>query len=187
MKVLLLVVAALVAASCTSSNEAETSPSVEVPAATSVDVPAATSGTSVVETTVRGYVAEAPLVPSPLADFAIDTVQLDGRELLVAIADTPELRRQGLMNVPDLLDLDGMLFMFTEDSSGGFWMKDTLIPLDIAFFDTLGAYVDGFVMEPCTTDDCPTYRPSGPYRYALEMAAGGMPADPRQLGVQGTG
>jgi uncharacterized membrane protein (UPF0127 family) len=185
MKALLLVVVALVAASCTYTKEPETFASIDVPE--TVEVPETTPSTSVVETTPAEYEAKAPIVPGPLASIAIDTVELDGQELLVAIADTPDLRRQGLMNVPDLLDLDGMLFIFGDDSSGGFWMKDTLIPLDIAFFDASGAFVDGFAMEPCTTDDCPTYRPGGPYRYALEMAAGDMPADPRELGVQGTG
>jgi uncharacterized membrane protein (UPF0127 family) len=121
-------------------------------------------------------VAADPFIPEVLRDFAVERIELDGIELLVAIADTSELRRQGLMNVEDLGDLDGMLFVFAADSSGGFWMKDTLIPLDIAFFAADGVYVDGFVMEPCTTDDCPTYRPRGPYRYALEMPAGDMPA-----------
>jgi uncharacterized membrane protein (UPF0127 family) len=176
MKALLLLVVALVAASCTYTKEPETFASIEVPEAT--------LSTSAVETT--GTVAGPPRVPAPLASFAIDTIQLDGQELFVAIADNAALRRQGLMNVPDLLDLDGMLFVFDVDSTGGFWMRDTLIPLDIAFFDATGAFVDGFLMEPCTTSDCPTYRPSGPYRYALEMAAGEMPANPKELGTPGT-
>jgi uncharacterized membrane protein (UPF0127 family) len=113
----------------------------------------------------------------------LDTIRLDGDELLVAVADTPPLRQVGLMNVADLGDLDGMLFVFEADSSGGFWMKDTLIPLDIAFFEADGSFVDGFLMEPCTTTDCPTYRPSGPYRYALEVPAGRMPATVATLGL----
>ncbi len=108
-------------------------------------------------------------------------MELDGRELYVAIADTMEKRRQGLMEIDDLLDLDGMLFVFDGDTSGGFWMKNTLIPLDIAYFDVDGRFVDGFVMEPCTADPCPIYTPDGDYRFALEMAAGTMPQNPLQL------
>ncbi len=100
-----------------------------------------------------------------------------GGERLIALADTTELRQQGLMFVEDMADLDGMLFVFENESAGGFWMKNTLIHLDIAFFDSDGVFVDGFEMEPCTTANCPSYKSSGAYRYALEMAAGDMPDD----------
>ena len=85
------------------------------------------------------------------------------------------------MFVDDLLDLDGMLFVFEQDESGGFWMKDTLLPLDIAFFDSDGSIVDEFAMEPCTSSPCPSYSPAGEYRYALEMLAGTMTPDPQRL------
>ena len=121
------------------------------------------------------------VVPSELAGFAVESVRLDGVAYSVAVADTGELRRQGLMGVTDLGSLDGMLFVFGSDTTGGFWMKDTLIPLDIAFFAADGSFVDGFVMEPCTTPSCPTYRPSGAYRYALEVPAGNMPGAVERL------
>ncbi len=108
-------------------------------------------------------------------------MRLDGVAYSVAVADTGELRRQGLMGVTDLGSLDGMLFVFGSDTTGGFWMKDTLLPLDIAFFAADGSFVDGFVMEPCTTPSCPSYRPSGAYRYAVEMPAGNMPQAVEQL------
>lgn len=123
-------------------------------------------------------------IPAALEEFAFTTVSLDDEELFVALAESGAQRQQGLMNITDLGGLDGMLFVFDQDSSGGFWMKHTLIPLDIAFFDAEGKFVDGFVMEPCTTADCPTYRPSGSYRYALEMPAGDMHPDPQQLDLE---
>jgi len=180
MKLLSTIALVLAVAACTNADEQELSATAARSSVTTTEI---VTATSVPETT--GYIADAPLVPGPLASSAIDTIQLDGQELLVAIADTAALRRQGLMNVPDLLDLDGMLFVFDVDSTGGFWMRDTLIPLDIAFFDATGAFVDGFLMEPCTTRACPTYRANGPYRYALEMAAGDMPANPQELGTPG--
>ena len=85
------------------------------------------------------------------------------------------------MNLESRGDLDGMLFVFEQDTSGGFWMKNTLIPLDIAFFAVDGTFVDGFEMQPCTTDECPTYTPSGAYRYALELPLGAMPDEVLQL------
>ncbi len=110
-----------------------------------------------------------------LAGFATITVAVDGDELEVALADRPDLRRRGLMGVTDLGGLDGMLFVFGEDVDGGFWMKDTVIPLDIAFFDAEGRVVDWLTMDPCLADPCPTYTPGGSYRYALETPAGSAP------------
>lgn len=124
-----------------------------------------------------------PVVPELLDGVAIETIRLDDMALLVAIADTADLRRRGLMDVADLADLDGMLFVFEQDSTVGFWMKDTLLPLDVAFFDAGGLLVDDFVMDPCPADPCPVYRPAGPYRYALEMPAGQMPAEPGPLAL----
>ncbi len=121
------------------------------------------------------------IVPEVLEAFGFSRGWLDDEELFVAVAATTEHRQQGLMNITDLGSLSGMVFVFDQDSSGGFWMKNTLIPLDIAFFDADGRFVDGFVMEPCTTPACPTYRSSGSYRYALEMRAGDMHPNPQIL------
>ncbi len=76
------------------------------------------------------------------------------------------------MNVTNLGSLDGMLFVFPADTTGGFWMKDTLLPLEIAFFDASGRLVDVLAMEPCESDPCRIYTPSGPYRWALEALPG---------------
>ncbi len=112
--------------------------------------------------------------PARLDGFESATITIDGRELAVAVADTPTLRSRGLMSVTDLGGLDGMLFVFEESTNGGFWMKDTLIALDIAFFDAGGVFVDRITMEPCAEDPCLVYRPSGTYRYAVETPVGGL-------------
>ena len=78
------------------------------------------------------------------------------------------------MGVTDLGGLDGMLFIFEADSEGGFWMSNTLIQLDIAFFASDGIFVDKLTMVPCTTDDCPRYHATGPYRYAIEAPEGDL-------------
>jgi uncharacterized membrane protein (UPF0127 family) len=80
------------------------------------------------------------------------------------------------MGVTDLGDLDGMLFYWRHDASGGFWMKDTLIPLDIVWFLEDGTYAGRASMEPCSTDQCPTYDP-GPgvdYRFGIEANPGDL-------------
>ncbi len=180
MKRILVLAVTLVAASC--SNQGTTTTTVPETTAAGSTTAATTTTSAAPETS--DPVSDAPMIPQQLSRLELATIQLDRAELLVAVAETAAQRRQGLMNVSDLLDIDGMLFAFDADTSGGFWMKDTLLPLDIAFFDSDGAFVDGFVMEPCTTDDCPTYFPDGPYRYALEMVEGSMPENPQNLRIE---
>ena len=106
-------------------------------------------------------------VADQLAMFAATTVAISGEAWTVAVADTPALRAQGLMGVTDLGELDGMLFVFESNVSNGFWMKDTPIPLDIAFFDVDGVLVDLLTMTPCRVRPLPDLQPSrGEYRYA---------------------
>ena len=66
---------------------------------------------------------------------------------------------------------DGMLFVFSRASDGGFWMKNTLVPLKIVFFDTRGRAVRTMRMTPCREDPCTIYAPGKQYRYALELPA----------------
>jgi uncharacterized membrane protein (UPF0127 family) len=125
--------------------------------------------------------------PAGLEGFETSTTTVGNREMVVAVADTADKRSQGLMGVTDLGGLDGMLFVFQVDNKSGFWMKNTLIPLDIAFFTVDGEFVDALTMAPCTEDPCPTYRPSGSYRYALEAPAGDLAfvTSTARLGVGG--
>jgi uncharacterized membrane protein (UPF0127 family) len=115
------------------------------------------------------------------------------REWCLLLAATPESRERGLMFVtdPTLGGYDGMLFQFDEDGSGGFWMKDTRLPLSIAYVAADGSVVSTADMAPCPdgTERCPGYPPDGPYRYAVEVVQGrldelGLEGDAR-LGVGG--
>jgi hypothetical protein len=101
-------------------------------------------------------------------------VIVSGEPWLVAVADDAAERARGLMEVEDLGPLRGMLFVFPEDTTAGFWMKDTPLPLDIAFFAADGSLVAWLSMAPCPGDPCATYRAPRPYRYALEVPAGGF-------------
>lgn len=76
------------------------------------------------------------------------------------------------MFVTDLGDLDGMLFVYTEERLLSFWMQDTLIPLDIAFFDAEGDLVGVTTMTPCEESDCPNYLSPGEAQFAVEVPAG---------------
>ena len=112
--------------------------------------------------------------PGELDTFPTGTIVLGDEEWTVAVAATPALRRQGLRGVEDLGDLDGMLFVFPEDSTASFTMRETLMPIDIAFFSASGVLVDRLEMVPCRPPICPGYRASGPFRYAVETEAGGF-------------
>ena len=90
----------------------------------------------------------------------------------VEIADDDQERQVGIMNRESLPDLGGMIFLFDDDVSGGFWMKDTLIPLSIAFADADGTILRILDMEPCEADPCEIYDPGVSYRSALEVNQG---------------
>ena len=74
----------------------------------------------------------------------------------------------------------GMLFVCSEDATGGYWMKDTLIPLDSAFINSRGRILRTFTMTPCRKDPCRVYDPGVRYRSALEVNAGSF----RRWGVR---
>ncbi len=109
-----------------------------------------------------------------LEGFEEVTVTLDGVRVTVALADTPTLRRQGLQGVTDLGRAKGMLFSWgVADVDSGFTMRNTVIDLDIGFFDAEGRTVDLIRMTPCEEEPCRVYRAAGEYAYALEIPAGG--------------
>ena len=93
-------------------------------------------------------------------------------QLRVYDADDGPSRGRGLMQVESLPDGTGMLFRFGRPQEGGFWMKNTILPLSIAFADERGVINDVLDMEPCTADPCEIYRPDSRYSYALEVPRG---------------
>jgi len=126
--------------------------------------PTTTSATSTIPAAVS--------VPPQLADYEVQEVQIGDRTMLLAIADNPSLRRQGLQFVTDLEDLEGMLFFWRHDGDP-IWMEDTLMPLDIVWFNEDGTYKDRASMEPCTQTPCPTYAPDDlDFRFAIEAPPG---------------
>lgn len=96
-------------------------------------------------------------------------------EVCLLSATTPEQRARGLMEVTDmeLGGYDGMLFEYPAAIEGGFWMRNTPMPLSIAYFDEGGTFIAELDMEPCDdSPDCPTYPSSAPFRFALEVPQG---------------
>jgi uncharacterized membrane protein (UPF0127 family) len=85
------------------------------------------------------------------------------------IADTDEERRRGLMDRTSLGENRGMLFVFDGEQRLSFWMKNTKIPLSVAYIDSEERIVDVQQMQPMTTTSHPS---SEPARYALEVNQG---------------
>jgi uncharacterized membrane protein (UPF0127 family) len=107
--------------------------------------------------------ASAPAAPSKTA-----ALTLDGTTIRPELALTGAQRSVGLMHRKKA-PADGMLFVFPTPTSGGFWMKNTLVPLKIVFFDSLGRRVRTMRMTPCRVESCPIYDPGRSYRFALEL------------------
>lgn len=92
--------------------------------------------------------------------------------LRVETADTPEERAKGLMGRTSLPADQGMAFLYDEPTPDSFWMKDTLIPLSIAFWGKGERIISILDMSPCTTDPCRTYSPGVPFVGAVEADQG---------------
>nr|WP_233185605.1 DUF192 domain-containing protein [Thermotoga sp. SG1] len=104
-----------------------------------------------------------------------EIVITDGKKSLklrVEIANTPLLRSIGLMYRESIPDDFGMLFVFEEDTRSGFWMKNTYVPLEIAFIDRNGIIFSIQEMEPCEKEPCKVYYAPKPFKYALEVKKG---------------
>lgn len=119
-----------------------------------------------------GQGALPPMPPFDTAEIRLVPPDGEGVTMPVYVADEPAEQRQGLMGVTDLPRDAGMVFVFPEDRDGGFWMKNTLLPLSIAYFRADGTVVSVLAMEPCEADPCPSYPPGAPYRHALEVHQG---------------
>jgi uncharacterized membrane protein (UPF0127 family) len=92
--------------------------------------------------------------------------------LRVEVAETAEARATGFMGRRSLAEDEGMVFLFDGPTEGPFWMKDTLIPLSIAFWDEDGRILAILDMDPCRADPCPLFSPGVTYVGAVEVNQG---------------
>ena len=108
-----------------------------------------------------------------LDGFDTTEVVVGAETLTVSVAETSSQRSQGLRHVEALPDgIEGMLFVFEEPTTPTFGMRDTLIPLDIWWFDDEGRLLGSTEMEPCDSEPCPSYRSPGEVVWALETPQG---------------
>lgn len=94
---------------------------------------------------------------------------INDKELWVELAKAPAERAKGLMGRKHLGEEEGLFFIFETEDYHAFWMKDTLIPLSIAFIDKGGRIVGIADMKPLSLD---SHSPPKPILYALEMKKG---------------
>lgn len=102
-------------------------------------------------------------------------VEFNNSKFFVEIADEPNEWQKGLMFVESLPKNEGMLFIFNDSSPRTFWMKNTLIPLDMIFVDENFVVVD--VKEnvpPCKVDPCDTYPSEKASMFVVELNAGSV-------------
>ena len=109
--------------------------------------------------------------------MVVEVRKVDGQvvEWCLLLAETAAQTQRGLMEVtdPSLGGYAGMLFRFASPVDGGFYMRNTPLPLSIAYLDPDGAVVSIVRMEPCEdVDGCPTYPADGPFQRTIEVPVG---------------
>ncbi len=123
-------------------------------------------------------IAEQSLRSRGFSKVTLQIRHVDGsiEEHCVWLADSEIERQRGLMQVtdPSIGGGEAMVFVFDQATSGAFWMKDTVLPLSIAWVDSNGMVAGVTDMSPCPPDGgtCPEYAPPRPITMALEMAQG---------------
>ncbi|HZC83473.1 MAG TPA: DUF192 domain-containing protein [Rubrobacter sp.] len=142
-----------------------------------VVVTVATLAAAMIATSALPTLAQEGLAPQ--AVMTITNSAGERVEVPVEIAATDAERERGLMGRTALAEDAGMLFVFDQEQQLSFWMKDTLIPLSIAYIDGGGRIVDIQDMQPLDETPHPSAEPA---RYALEVNQGFFAARGIQVG-----
>jgi uncharacterized protein len=97
----------------------------------------------------------------------------DKSVVIVEVASDETTREQGLMYRDHMAEDRGMIFLFPQAGEYPFWMKNTLIPLDMIWIDADHRIVHiAHDVPPCKADPCPNYPPNAKASSVLELAAG---------------
>ena len=109
---------------------------------------------------------------------------LADQEITLEVADNQILQRMGLSNREYLEENHGMIFVYEEEIEGlSFWMKDTLIPLDMIFLNSDFEVVDIIENVPiCEEDECPSYTSEQVAKYVIELNAGWVEENNLEIG-----
>jgi uncharacterized membrane protein (UPF0127 family) len=188
LKLLVIPVAALLLTACGGPDQSAQQPTQVVVPTPTTQLQQATTPTgtpwvpptALAGTPLPGAVATLTAAPAlnraniTITNKAGSTVQME-----VEIADSDASRQLGLMHRAQMDPSAGMLFAWPEDSTGGFWMRNTILPLSIAFIAADGTIIYIADMQPL---DESTVGPTGPYRYALETNQGFFRANNIEVG-----
>jgi uncharacterized membrane protein (UPF0127 family) len=109
------------------------------------------------------------------------SMKIGSKTYTLEVAADEVSREVGLMNRDHMAADHGMIFVFPDADDRGFWMKNTLIPLDIVFVDASGKVVSVHTMKPLDESTTPS---DGPAKYAVELCAGEAAADGIKPGDQ---
>lgn len=118
------------------------------------------------------FLMTGPLYAAQLPTATSSRIRINNSELMIELAATEQAREQGLMNRFVLPDGTGMLFIFEKPQILSFWMKNTMIPLSIGFFDENHCLINIEDMDPPKNNDLKIYQSQKPARYALEVPQG---------------
>lgn len=105
-------------------------------------------------------------------DLEISEVCFEESCFIVEVADDSVERARGLMDRDNLCSDCGMLFVYEEEGDYKFWMKNTLIPLDIIWLDSKLEVIHIANAVPCVTSECELYGPDEDSLYVLEVGSG---------------
>lgn len=120
-------------------------------------------------------------------EFGKKQITLGTKTLVVESAETPDQHQLGLMFRKELKKDQGMLFIFDNEETRFFWMKNTLIDLSIGYFDQKGILIDiqEMVSGKGVPDSAlPSYPSAKPAMYALEMSKGWFTKNKIKLGTK---
>ena len=158
-------------------------PYLSAPSAAPAQATASPAQGSAAQTPTAPTTGSAPVNRAPLAGFGETrvTVQTSGQLLTwcLLLAANDQQRARGLMQVKDatLGGYSGMLFRYDADVTESFWMRNTPMPLSIAYLSSTGQIVSTADMEPCSdSPDCRDYPAAGPYRFTIEVPQGNLGA-----------
>jgi uncharacterized membrane protein (UPF0127 family) len=119
--------------------------------------------------------------------FTTKIIKIANVNINAEIAEKENEHSQGLMFRQKLKEGRGMLFVFKDEQSRTFWMKNTFIPLSIGFFDSKKKLIDIQDMEPMKSEmdtDIKTYTSAGPAQFALEVPVGWFSRHKIKVGAQ---
>ncbi len=118
------------------------------------------------------YIAQQPF---DISNYPTLKTTINNQEITLATVWTPELQAKGFMYVSEIPEDQGMLFTYPEEKPRNFWMKDTIVPLDIIFLDQNYQIINiHHNARPCneidpTQQNCPSYSSQAPSQYIIEL------------------